>query len=108
MYTLGNLIRAIGEGDLALVKQHYENGVDINCYWGWLNAPALQYAIYYKQNEIVRWLCEQSVNTDYTDRFGYTPLQWAIYYSNSGIVQLLISHGIEFEWEKLWDLIYPI
>ena len=87
--ALEKLIRAAQKGNIALVQQCLDSGVEVDAQGGWMNAPALQYAIHYRQTSVVKHLLESGASTTYINESGRTLLQQAAFFSTPAIVQLL-------------------
>ena len=102
-YTTEDLIQAALTGDVELAKNCLDYGININdngCLTrseGFLESPALQYAIQRQQIELIQLLLDAGASLDYKDKEGYTPLQRAIFFTNPTITQLLLAAGAEFE-----------
>ena len=95
--ALEKLIRAAQKGNIALVQQCLDSGVEVDAQGGWMNAPALQYAIHYRQTSVVKHLLESGASTTYINESGRTLLQQAAFFSTPAIVQLLQAFGVTFE-----------
>lgn len=83
---------ALGSGDIKIVKQYLDSGVDVNnTYFAW---SGLQIATNHDQLKMVKFLVERGADVNYTHPVTkMTALSMAAFNGNQEIVKYLISKG---------------
>jgi peptidoglycan/LPS O-acetylase OafA/YrhL len=84
---------AAQEGDLDAIKQHLDNGVDINGKDEMVASP-LHWAAVYGQTEAMQLLIDRGADLDSKDGSGSTPLIWASFFGQPEAVKVLIDAGV--------------
>lgn len=86
---------AARRGDVAVVREVLEGGVDVNATTKY-GATALSYACDRGHAEVVQLLLESGANPNAKDTFyGATPLDWAMSDKKREIIQALVENGAE-------------
>ena len=93
--SIDELIEAIEEGSLEVVKMLIESGADVNARYdeGWKFTP-LMFAAEMGDVEIVRLLLESGADVNAKDLYEVTALMWA---ENFEVATLLIEAGADVE-----------
>ena len=88
------LFDACQRGDLMIVRQLLDRGVDVNQKDYDMRHP-IHLACEEGHSDIVMELIQRNANLNVTDRWGTTPLQGALYNSQNDVVSLLKDHGVD-------------
>jgi ankyrin repeat protein len=95
-----NLITAIDVGDVHVVQQHMNAGVNLNEYSKIKNNPLegaypLHWAVVKGHGEIAQILLNNgaSIDIEAKNKDGATPLHWATFFQQRDMVYLLIKNG---------------
>jgi ankyrin repeat protein len=97
-----DLIEAVDNGDIALVKLLLEGGADVNFedhnHW-----TALFYAINIDRMDICNLLIDRGANVNKSDKtaWRWTPLMYAVDQSNIDIIKLLIISGADVNYNNI-------
>ena len=83
---------AAKEGNLKLVQQLIENGIDVNQVNYEHNTP-LYLATWHRHTEIAKLLVKNGANVNIPDLYGCTPIFWAVINGDIETTKLLISAG---------------
>ena len=89
---LASIWKGATEGNIEIVKQHLDAGVDINAKNSDGESP-LQLAAQVGQKEILELLISKGADINTKDVVGWTPVIEAAREGHKAIVELLISHG---------------
>ncbi len=96
--SIEDFIYAAARGQVDKLKQYVDNGVDINKAGGHAKAPALYYAIRYKQANAVKYLLAQpQISLTYRKNIAYNYLEIAMIEGNKHIVNCLLDAGLELK-----------
>ena len=87
------LHRAAESGDLKLVTQLIEAGVNKNAKVGGWQDTALHRAALYHHKKVVIYLINSEIDVNIMDRYGNTVLDDAIGWGDQIIIDLLLSRG---------------
>lgn len=99
------LFEAAKAGDLELITQLLEKGVDINVKDG-RGKTVLHYAAGNGNLELVQWLIEHGADVNAKDDKGKSAMHYAADNNNWEVVQWLIEHGSEILRHDLYNFWY--
>jgi ankyrin repeat protein len=88
----GNILTAVGNGDLEAVRAFLASGGDVNRNLADGNTLLL-YAVIKGQSGVTDLLLKSGADPNHHDSFGHTPLIEAARLKRHGIAKLLLTHG---------------
>ena len=89
---LMSIWKGVTKGNIEVVKQHLDAGVDVNAKNSDGESPLLE-AAYRGHKNIVELLISKGADVNMKDGLEWTPVKWAAREGHKAIVELLISHG---------------
>ncbi|GMH36738.1 hypothetical protein BSKO_04611 [Bryopsis sp. KO-2023] len=89
-------LKAAIDGDIEVVKQEVENGVDLEAK-GSSGATALLYAAQNGHPDILLFLIEKGADIEATDDGGHNALEWGGFFGHIEVLQVLIDQGLNID-----------
>jgi len=93
--SLDFFVEAVRKNHIQDVRQHLENGVDVNSRDKFGDNAGLHWAARQGQAEMARLLIGNGADPDIRNREGETPLHWAASEGQKELVVILIVHGAD-------------